>query len=105
MAKGKFNKRVAGVDSATLATFQGVFGGIVGLGVAILHSLNATVDYAAQTESLLAGMAFGLAVGVVSIIVLPLIYFAFGWITGYLQGFVFNVVAGQSGGIVLRLED
>ena len=102
---GKFNKRVVGVDSSTLATFEGVFASIIGLGVAILHSLNNTVEFADQTNSVLGGLAFGLATGVISIIVLPLIYFALGWVIGYIHGFIFNVVAESSDGVVVRLED
>ena len=99
------NKRVNGVKTSTWGMFQGVFFGVIGLGVAILHSLNATVDYAQETSSVLGGFAFGLATGIVSILVLPLIYFAFGWVIGMVQGFVFNVIAESSGGIVLRIEN
>jgi hypothetical protein len=104
MAK-KSNTRVVGIKSSTLATFIGSFWGIIGLGVAIMHSLRTTIDIAESTQSVIGGLAFGLATGVVSIIVLPLIYFGIGWVAGYLWGFVFNVVAETSGGLVLRIED
>lgn len=104
MAK-KSNKRVVGINSSTLATFEGTFFGIIGLGVAILHSLRNTVDMTEQTESVLAGLAFGLATGIIAIIVLPLIYFGIGWVFGYIHGFIFNVVAETSGGLLFRLED
>jgi hypothetical protein len=104
MAK-KSNTRVVGVKSSTLATFIGSFWGIMGLGVAILHSLRTTIDVAESTQSVIGGLAFGLATGVISIIVLPLIYFGIGWVFGYLWGFIFNVVAETSGGLVLRIED
>jgi len=104
MAK-KSNTRVVGIKSSTLATFIGSFWGIIGLGVAILHSLRTTIEIAESTQSVIGGLAFGLATGVVSIIVLPLIYFGLGWVVGYVWGFVFNVVADTSGGLVLRIED
>jgi hypothetical protein len=104
MAK-KNNTRVVGIKSSTLATFIGSFWGIIGLGVAIMHSLRTTIDIAESTQSVLGGLAFGLATGIVSILVLPLIYFAFGWVSGYVWGFVFNVVAETSGGLVVRIED
>lgn len=104
MAK-KSNTRIVGIKSSTLATFIGSFWAIMGLGVAILHSLRTTIDVAESTQSVIGGLAFGLATGVVSIIVLPLIYFGIGWVLGYLWGFIFNVVAETSGGLVLRLED
>jgi hypothetical protein len=104
MAK-KSNTKVVGIKSATLATFVGSFWAIIGLGVALMHSLRTTIDVAESTQSVISGLAFGLATGVVSIIVLPLIYFGIGWVIGYLQGFVFNVVAETSGGLVFRMED
>ena len=102
-AKG--NRRITGVKSSTLALFEGVFGAILGLGIAILYSLRTTVEFSQQTDSVFSGLAFGATAGIVSIIVLPLIYFAFGWVIGYIHGFIFNVVAENSDGIVLRMED
>ena len=99
------NQRIVGIKATSLATFEGTFLGIIGLGVAILHSLNATVDMAAQTESVLAGMAFGLATGIVSILVLPLIYFGIGWVFGLIHGFIFNIVSESSGGILVHTEE
>ena len=104
-AANKNNRRITGVKSSTFALFVGVFWGIIGLGVAILHSLRTTVEYTEATESLFSGLAFGVATGIVSIIVLPLVYFGLGWVMGYVQGFIFNVVAESSDGIVLRMED
>lgn len=105
MANSKMNKKVTGVKSSTVALFEGTFASIIGLGIAILYSLQATVDFTQETQGLLRGLAFGTAVGIVSIIVLPMVYFAFGWVIGYIHGFIFNVVAEGSGGIVLRIED
>jgi hypothetical protein len=50
-------------------------------------------------------MAFGLATGIVSILVIPLVYFGIGWVIGVVQGWVFNVIVGAAGGLVLDLED
>lgn len=105
MAKSNMNKRVVGVKASSVALFEGTFFGAIGLGVAIIHSLRATVDIADATQSVLSGMAFGLATGVVSILVLPFLYFGLGWLIGYLHGVVFNLIAESSGGISLRLED
>lgn len=99
------NKRIVHVNAMTVATFQGVFAAVIGLGVAVLHSLKATVNVAQSTDSVLTGMAFGLAAGVVSIIVVPLLYFALGWVVGLVQGWLYNVVLGGSGGVVVQLED
>jgi hypothetical protein len=99
------NKRLVGLRATSFAAFTGTFAAVIGLGVAILHSLESTVDIANSTDSVLTGMSFGLAVGIVSIIVLPLIYFAFGWIIGLVQGWVYNILLGASGGVSVKLED
>lgn len=104
MAKQSY-KKITGVKPSSIATFQGTLAAIIGLGVAILHSLERTVEVAASTESVLRGMTFGLATGIVSIIVVPFIYFGFGWIIGYLHGWIFNAVADSSGGIEVKIED
>lgn len=99
------NKRITGVNTGTIAMFEGTFAAILGLGIAIMYSLNATVRFADSTNSVLRGLAFGLTTGIISIIVLPFIYFAFGWLIGLVHGFVFNVVAHSSGGIVIDMQD
>lgn len=105
MASTKLNKKITGVKSSTIAMFEGVFAGIIGLGIATLYSLQGTIAYAEATGRLLSGLAFGVTVGILSMVVVPLIYFAFGWVIGYIHGFIFNVVAENSGGIVLRIDD
>ena len=99
------NKRVVRLQATSVAMFQGTFAAVIGLGVAILYSLRATVNMANSTESVIAGMTFGLATGIVSIIVVPLVYFALGWVAGLVQGWVYNTILGASGGIVLGLKD
>lgn len=98
-------RRVTRIHATTLATFQGTFASLIGLGVAILFSLQTTIQTAQATESVLRGMAFGLTAGVISIIVLPFIYFVFGWVIGLLQAWVYNAVLGAAGGIVFDLQD
>lgn len=104
MAKQTY-KKITAVKPASIAMFQGTLASIIGLGIAIIHSLETTVRIAATTESVLRGMTFGLATGIVSIIVVPFIYFGFGWVIGYLHGWIFNAVAQSSGGIEVKIED
>ncbi len=104
MAK-KSSLTVQGVKASSIAMFEGTLAAIIGLGIAILYSLRTTLELADSTNSVLTGMAFGLAAGVVSVLVLPLVYFAFGWVIGYLHGWVFNVVVSSSGGIGLEVEE
>lgn len=104
MAKNK-GLKVVGVKASTLAMFEGTLAAVIGLGVAIFYSLNATVQLAESTNSVLGGLALGIGAGVVSILVLPLIYFGIGWVVGYLHGWIFNAIAGSSGGIELKVEE
>jgi hypothetical protein len=99
------NQRVVGIKSSSLAMFEGAFGAVIGLGIAILYSLRSTVEVAQATDSLLSGLVFGLAAGALSIIVIPFVYFGIGWIVGYLHGFVFNVISETSGGLSFRLSE
>lgn len=100
----KSNLKVVGVKPSTVAMFEGVFFAIVGLGIAILHTLSSTFAFAQATDSVFAGLAFGMATGIVSIIVVPFVYFGIGWIIGYLNGWVINAVMATSGGIMLDVE-
>lgn len=104
MAK-KSSIKIIGVKASTIAMFEGTLGAILGLGIAIIYSLNTTIKLAEKTDSVFAGLSFGVAAGVVSIIVLPLVYFGLGWIVGYVHGWMFNVVAGTSGGIEIDTAD
>lgn len=92
---------VVGVKASTVALFEATLASAIGLFVAILFALRTTISLTNETNSVLAGMSFGLAAGVVSIIVLPLVYFAIGWIIGYLHGWIFNVIVGETHGITL----
>ncbi len=104
MAKTK-GLKITGIKASTLALFEGTLASIIGLWVAVLYSLNTTIKLAESTNSYLAGLAFGITAGIVSIIVLPFIYFGIGWVIGYLHGFIFNVIVASSGGIELTVED
>jgi hypothetical protein len=99
MAKSKL--KVVGVKASSIAMFEGTLGSIIGIALAVMYSLNTTLELAASTNSVLTGLAFGVGTGAVSIIVLPLIYFGLGWIVGYFHGWLFNAVASNSGGIEL----
>lgn len=101
----KENKRLVHIKATTWAIFQGSLSAVLGLGVAVLHSMRVTVKMADSTESVLGGLAFGLATGVVSLFVLPFVYFAIGWIVGLVQAWFYNLVLGVSGGVVVELKD
>lgn len=100
---GKSNQLV-GVKPSTIALLQGTFAAVLGLGVAILLSLEGTVKFTQETNSVLVGLSLGVATGVVSIVVLPLVYFGIGWIIGFINGWILNVILRLSGGVTYYTE-
>lgn len=103
--KTTYNKRVVSLKPSSIGMLQGVFGAVVGLAVAILFSLNTSIDIAESTNSVLSGLALGIGTGALAIVVLPLVYFGIGWIIGFVQGVVLNFLIEASGGIELRIKD
>lgn len=95
---------ILGVKPSTLALFEGTLAGAIGLFVAVLFGLRATIGLTQETSSVLAGLSLGLSAGVVAIIVVPLVYFAIGWVLGYLHGWVFNVIVGETRGITIYTD-
>ena len=91
--------KLTGIKATSLAMFEGVFGLILGIGVALMAWLGGTVGYTQSTNSLLQGMILGMGVGLLTLIVVPIIYFVAGWVLGWIHGLVFNLVAGAMGGI------
>lgn len=103
MAKGF--KNITGVKASSIAMFEGTFAFALGLVIAILRSLETTVKIADSTNSVLTGLAFGITAGIVSIIVVPFIYFGIGWVVGYIHGWVFNLIVANSGGIGVKIDE
>lgn len=90
---------ITGVKAGTIALFEGAFAAVIGLLIATLYSLRVTFELTEETNSVLAGLSLGLLTGAIGMIVLPFVYFAIGWLVGYLHGVIFNAVIGMSGGI------
>lgn len=99
------NVRVIGIKPSTVGALQGTLFALVGLVTAIGYSMSKSIDFAETTDSVLRGLTFGLAHGFVSILVVPVIYFAVGWLIGFLQGFVLNALVHLSGGLVVKTEE
>lgn len=103
MAK-QVENNIVGIKPSTVALFQATFGAALGLGIAILRSLEASVQFGKETESVLAGLSFGVLSGVTLVIILPLVYFGLGWLLGYLNGWILNVIVRASGGVMVYTE-
>lgn len=104
MATNRKEVSILGVKPSTLALFEGTLAGAIGLFVAVLFGLQATINLTRETSSVLAGLTFGLSAGVVAIIVVPLVYFAIGWLLGYIHGWVFNLIVGETRGITVYTD-
>lgn len=96
-------KRIVGIRPTTVAAFEAVLFGLIGLVTAIAYTVGESVDYTDTTNSLLQGLAFGLATGIVSIVILPLVYALFGYIIGLIHGIIINLVIKASGGVVVKI--
>ena len=103
-AKKTSGLRIVGVKPTTVGMLQGTTFFLVGLMVAITHTIGSTVRWAESTESVLRGLALGLAGGFIAIVCVPIIYFAIGWVLGSLQGIIINAIVGISGGIVVATQ-
>lgn len=97
--------RIVGVKPTTIGTLQGTFFALIGLASVIFYTVGASANMTEATDSLFKGLTLGLARGIVAIIVVPLVYFAVGWIIGFFQGLVLNAVVSLSGGVVVDTVD
>jgi hypothetical protein len=104
MAVKEVEQNIVGIKPSSVALLEATFGAVIGFGIAVLRSLEATVAFGKETESVLAGLSFGIASGIVLVIVLPLVYFSIGWLLGYINGWVLNVIVRASGGFVVYTE-
>ena len=93
------NIQIIGVNVGSVSAFMGTLFSLFGLVAAIFYSFSTTVQFTQSTDSVLQGLAFGLARGIVAIIFLPFIYFLFGALMGFLYAVIFNGVAKSMGGI------
>ena len=105
MAKNNVqHSRIIGVKATTVGMLQGTFFSLIGLETAISYTISAGAQFTQETESLLRGLTFGLAHGLLAIIFVPIIYFAIGWVLGSLQGVIINALVSISGGIVVETQ-
>lgn len=90
---------IKSVKPTSLAVFVGTAWALVGLVIALIAALGGSLAFGDQTDSVIKGLLFGLTAGLFTVILLPIIYFAIGWLIGAVYGWLFNVIAGVSGGI------
>lgn len=102
MAQGTSLTRVIGIKPTTVGALQGTFFALLGLVTAVSYTISASVEFTESTESILRGLTLGFAHGFVAIILVPVIYFAVGWVIGFIYGYVLNTIIRSSGGLVIE---
>jgi len=98
--------KITAVNPISLGTFVGAFYAIIGLVIGIVIAFGSTLAawFGQAGISFLQGLGLGLAVGIFSIILIPIIYFIIGWIQGVVFGFIFNIVTSYMGGLEIETK-
>jgi len=93
-------KHITRVGPVSLAKFLGCLYSFIGLIIGLVLGMAA-----------LFGMTFGegapllgIFLGVGAVIIMPIFYGMIGFIGGLIVGFLFNIVAGMTGGLEIGLE-
>jgi len=95
--------KLTGIRPTSVALFVGFFGATIGLVISVLYLLGGTIAYSDATNSLLQGLLIGFTIGAMSLLVLPIVYFAIGWVIGYVNGLILNFVLRASGGVAMDM--
>lgn len=94
---------IRGVGAGSLAKFMGAFYGLIGLIIGAMFTLAALFGMAlGASDDLEAWMAPLIGVG--AIIIFPLFYGFMGFVMGLISAWIFNIVAGLTGGLEVDLE-
>ena len=93
--------QIVSVEAYSLGSFVGMLFALIGFVAALLYTFSSTVNIAQATDSVLQGLTFGVARGILALLVVPLVYFVFGFVLGYFYGVIFNAVSKNTGGIVV----
>ncbi len=83
----------------SLAKIEGLVLAIFGLVIGLAYAIIATIIGAATRS---AGLAIGL--GLLALIGCPILYGAAGFVGGALTAFVYNLVAGWTGGLEMDFD-
>lgn len=98
-------KRVGVLSAGTISGVGGAVGGLLAGGIVFLMSL--TMMGVAQQGNLNNGnnpTTAALGMGVGAIIFLPIAYGVFGFIGGVIYAFIYNILAGMTGGLQMEFS-
>lgn len=95
-------KRVGVLSAGMISGVAGAVGGLLAGGVLFLMSL--TMIGVAQQGNGANPVAAVMGMGVGAIIFLPIIYGIFGFIGGVIYAFIYNILAGMTGGLQMEFS-
>lgn len=98
--------KITAVNPVSLGTFVGTFYAIIGLVIGLVIAFGSTfaVWFGQSSVTFLQGLGLGVAVGIFSVVLIPIVYFIIGWIQGAVFGFIFNVATSYMGGLEIEAE-
>lgn len=102
-------KKIKKVGVLSLAKFQGVMFGLIGLVMGFVYSfgglaIDILVSNGTITSAETPGLSFGTLLAFGALIGMPLLFGAYGFITGAVGAFFYNLVVKWTGGIEIELE-
>jgi len=100
------NMKITKINPVSLGNFVGTFYAVIGVAIGLILAFGSafSVWFGVEGWNLLRGLGFGLAVGILGVVILPFIYFIIGWIQGAVFGLIFNVATSYMGGLEVETE-
>lgn len=97
---------VTKVGTLSIGKLFGSVNLIIALAIGIVASFVSIISYInSVNDSFIVELIGALTIAATTLVLYPLVAFAFGWLYGVLFAFIFNVVIGVSGGVELETVD
>lgn len=97
MAKNKI--KIKKIDAMSVGKIMGLLYAIIGFIIGAFFSLFAVLRSMAPGEGIVNAMF-----GILAIVFLPLFYGVLGFVGGIITAWLYNVLAGSIGGVILEIE-
>jgi len=94
------------INPTSLGNFVGTFYAVIGVAIGLILAFGSAISVwvGAQGWNFFQGLGFGLAVGILGVVIYPFIYFIIGWIQGAIFGLIFNVATSYMGGLEIETK-
>jgi len=94
-------QKIKKIKAVSMAKIFGVMYGIIGLIIgAIITLMTATRMFVLSSNDAMAVLFFGLG----AIVMLPVVYGAFGFLGGLIGAWIYNLTARLTGGLEIEIE-